>query len=375
MAPLNIYCFAHPHGDVYHDDLVYVGEGLEELGHNLYGNRNLWLRTPNASDWLVTHDPAVDYRDCDVVIIAGQYVEYISESTFGVTKAELPSGLFEATRRFKTVLTDIGDGWRTQAWEPWARSLDIILRTKLNCRSAYPANLKPWVLGVSQRVGIAAGQATPFQERARAVLDNFGFSHPYGHGVRKWARKNVYPGLRGQLAIQFRHAPTVTAADGEWNALMNKQTKGKHNPAYYRDLRSYQVISCFCGDWYPSQPADAAVFSGGGGRVAIRRLLYGALDRLSGAIPRLIQWDSWRFWETLACGAVALHFDLAKGGVSLPVMPEPGVHYLACDEKGRIPDEWLTSAALERIAAQGTAWAKGNYSPLKAAERMLSYIK
>jgi len=89
---------------------------------------------------------------------------------------------------------------------------------------------------------------------------------------------------------------------------------------------------------------------------------------------RAIQWDSWRFWEALVCGAVPLTTNLEEVGVTLPVMPEPNVHYMACDRDGRIPPEVFQAERLRSIAENGTAWATENYSPQAAARRLLSWL-
>jgi len=373
---LKIYFLAHPHGDVYHDDLIYLGEGLKQLGHDLHGNRNLWKESAESPDYLIPHDPAVRADQADLVIIAGQYHSYTDPRDFLVRSAPIPDDLLlPGPRKTKRVLADENDGWKTVSWLPWARRMDLCLRVKLNKRCEYPDNLRPWVLGFTSRILRMGALDKPFDTRKHAVLDNFGFSHPYAHGVRDWARKNVYPQLPKSLPVEFRMASRCTEKDGKWNWLMYQQTLGKHNPAYYQNLCDYQIVSCFCGDWCPSKPLDASKMMVGGRKARIRRTIYGAWDNLTGAIPRLIQWDSWRFWETLVCGAVALHFDLEKGGVLLPVMPVPGVHYLACDEHGRIPPEWLRPDRLEQIAIQGRAWALEHYAPEVAARRLIDWLK
>jgi hypothetical protein len=372
---MNIYFYAHPHGNVYHDDLVYLAEGFEALGHKLYGNRNLWRGCPESDKFLITHDPAISDIDADLIVVAGQYQYYTDTDNFSITSACIPEALLQPSPRVsKWVLTDQNDGWKTASWQPWARRLDMCLRVKLNSRCDYPSNVRPWVHGFTDRVKRMSAPEKPFSERKRAVLDNFGFSHPYSHDLRDWARSRVYPKLEQYLPVVFEQSLRCTEKDGAWNWMMFQQTQGKHNPDYYGNLCNYQIVSCFCGSRCPSIPRDASKLLVGGKRALIRRKFYSTWDQLSGAVPRLIQWDSWRFWETLICGAVALHYDLEKGGVTLPVMPVPGVHYLACDEQGRVPSEWLDAERLEAIAQQGRLWALEHYCPLASSSRLLDWI-
>ena len=44
--------------------------------------------------------------------------------------------------------------------------------------------------------------------------------------------------------------------------------------------------------------------------------------------PVIIRWDSWRFWESLACGCVTVHLDFVEYGFELPIMPENWKNYV-----------------------------------------------
>jgi hypothetical protein len=370
---MDIYCFCHPTGEVYHDDLVYLGEGLESLGHRLYGNRNLWRKEPGRNEWLIKHDPAVGPADCALVLVAGLFFECPVEEEGRLSFAQLPEEVLRSDRRNKVVMLDTNDGWLTPAWRPQCRKMDLVLRTKLNKMCSYPDNFRPWVLGYSSRVERMAREALPFDQRQRVVLDNFGYSHAWPHTVRQWARHTVYPGLRSHIPVEERLAPTCTPADGEWNWMMHRQTARRHNPAYFRDLGNVQVVSAFCGDWLPQWPRDCTALCGGGRKAELRRNFWWAVHHLLRGKRRAIQWDSWRFWEALVCGTVPLTTNLGEVGVTLPVMPEPNVHYMACDRDGRIPPEVFQAERLRSIAENGTAWATENYSPQAAARRLLAW--
>jgi len=91
--------------------------------------------------------------------------------------------------------------------------------------------------------------------------------------------------------------------------------------------------------------------------------------------PRAIQWDSWRFWETLVCGLVPLTTNLGEVGVTLPVMPEPDVHYIACDLRGRVNPDVFEPDRLRCIAENGREWALTNYSPEASADRLMTWLR
>ena len=91
----------------------------------------------------------------------------------------------------------------------------------------------------------------------------------------------------------------------------------------------------------------------------------------------ILQWDSWRLWESLAAGCVTFHLDFEKYGIYLPVMPENWQHYIGIDLDNvkatidRIADE---PEILEKIALAGRRWAMENYSPVPTASRFLETI-
>lgn len=371
---MDIYCFCHPHGEPYHDDLVYLGEGLETHGHRLYGNRNYWRKEPGSDKWLITYDPSVRPKDCQIVLVAGLFFECPEESQGRLSFADLPGDVLRPDRLNKVVLIDTNDGWQTQMWRPECRKMDLVFRTKLNRMCTYPENVRPWVLGYGSRVERMASQAPEFVKRKRVVLDNFGYSHPWPHTVRDWARERVYPRLKTYIPVEEKTATTCTPSDGSWNWMMHQQCARRHNPAYYEDLCNVQVVSCFCGDWFPQWPRDCRRLCGGGSKADLRRKIWWSIHRLMRGSPRAIQWDSWRFWETLVCGAVPLTTNLGEAGVTLPHMPEPDVHYISCDLHGHVNPNVFEASRLQCIAENGRKWAVQNYSPKASAKRFLEEV-
>lgn len=88
----------------------------------------------------------------------------------------------------------------------------------------------------------------------------------------------------------------------------------------------------------------------------------------------VLRWDSWRFWEALSAGCVAIHLDFEKYGFNLPVMPEPWVHYAPIDLanlEGSAAEIWERQTDWAAIADQGRAWAIEHYAPAPTAERVL----
>jgi len=280
-------------------------------------------------------------------------------------------------RRYRTVCFDDNDGYRTVSWNPEFRQFDLILRTKYNARTFNPTNLRPWAIGLHSRFLSATMNAPPFKNRRPSIYTNFNASHPYPHGSRTRALEELHPRLRSVLdTYQPEHVNVRQAPTDDNERILWEQTNGRHAQAYYDRLQSCQACSTFCGEVIPPMPRSPDNYFIGGNRARLKVLPFRFLGMFDPRPPRIISWDSFRFWETLAAGTAAFHVDLSRYGVSLPVMPENWRHYIGVDFRNidcavnRLKSE---KSLLEDVAAQGREWAIRNYSPRAVAERFLDW--
>jgi len=375
-GPLVYFYCRHEEANL-QEDVIALAEGLNQLGIRYYANTNYWLQSTTPGDYLFRHDPAVAPDDCDVVIVSYTWPSWMHPETFRVERQPLPEGLFKAGRKYRTVYMDSHDGYRTVSWEPEFGQFDVILRAKLNGRAWHPGNMRPWVLGLNNRILDATVNGAPFGERDRKLLVNFGASHPYSHGTRELASRHFERPALALLPIDRTKDDLSAPPSDPYDALMWRQTGHRFSRAYYERLKHSQAVACFCGDMIPAAPFEHPDrYLAGGGRARLRRALFEMLDRLDSRPRRAIQWDSFRFWEALAAGCAAFNIDLEYYGVSLPVMPVNGEHYFgvrfdAVDATlDRIAED---PSLLERVAHQGREWALANYSPRALASRMLDW--
>jgi hypothetical protein len=272
---------------------------------------------------------------------------------------------------------DSHDGHRTVSWEPEFRQFDLILRSKLNRRAWHPANMRPWVLGFTRRIMEATAGAPAFAARRRAMLVNFGASHPFPHALRELAKTHFEPRLERLLEIDRTTDDLREEPADPYEALMWRQTAGRFSRSFYERLKSSQMVACFCGELIPPMPFNQPErYLVGGNKAKLRRAVYESLAHFDPRPRRLVQWDSFRFWETLCAGSVALHVDMERHGVALPVMPANWTHYIGVDLDR--PDESIerlkaAMGSLERIGQAGRRWALEHYSPPAMARRFLSY--
>jgi hypothetical protein len=92
------------------------------------------------------------------------------------------------------------------------------------------------------------------------------------------------------------------------------------------------------------------------------------------ASSAVLRWDSWRFWEAMAAGCVAVHLDFENSGFNLPIMPKAWAHYIPIDLENLSASAdaiWDRRDEWSAIAAAGQAWAREHYAPAPTTERVL----
>ena len=375
---MRVYFYVRNDEGCLQEDVITLAEGLRELGIPFHANCNYWQETTEPGSWLFRHDPEVRPDECDVVVVSYFFPKFIQSKTFKELKQPLPEGLFKKDRSYKTVFMDHFDGHRTISWEPEYRQFDLILRTKLNRRAWHPENMKPWVLGLNGRILKATEGGPEFANRKRTLLVNFGASHPYPHGTRELAEKRFFPKIKKWIPLDGTKDDLAKEPADAYDQLMWKQTGGRYSRNYYERLKQSQAVAWSCGEVIPPMPfRSPECYLVGGNKAKLRRMFYEMLGKLDPRPPRSVQWDSFRFWEALAAGCVAFNIDLERYGVVLPVMPENWKHYIGVNLENVDRDvRRITESPnlLEDVAAQGHQWAMENYSPKKAAARMLHAV-
>lgn len=360
------------------EDVVALAEGFRELGVPFFANGNYWRETPGSSGFLIQHQAKITPADCDIVVVSYTWPYCLlrgANGSFYPSRHPLPADLFLPGRRFKTVFVDNHDGWQTVSWEREFRDFDLILRSKLNARAEHPSNFVPWAHGLNMRILRATSSPPPFRERQRSVLVNYGASHPYDHETRALWRHRVEPIVARFMAIDNRVDDLSVEPANAYESLMWRQTGHRFSAPYYERLKNAQAVACFCGELIPALPLRAECLTVGGRRALLRRKLYSVVSRALGKPPRSVQWDSFRFWEALAAGCVAINIDLERYGVKLPAMPTNMEHYVGIDvDRPKAALSVLEdSSKLERIATNGRDWALKHYSPVAQAQRLLAY--
>ena len=374
MMP-RIYFFCVEHENVYQDDVVVLADGLQQLGAEVHGNCHYWRRSTAQDDWLIRPHPTIRPENCDIVVVSSAWSRWL-DTDFSTHVRQLPAGLFAANRTYRTAYLDVDDGYATAAWQPAYAAFDAVFRAKYNHRCYHPKNQHPWVLGLNHRMLDMTVGALPWKSRRNEVLVNFGASHPYEHSARAKAGPPFLEAIAGHYTINSQRDDLRMEPKDDYDRLMWRQTQHRHCRHYYERLNNAQAVAAFCGELIPPAPFRP-YYLAGGQRARFSQLFYKGLGCFDPRAERLIQWDSWRFWEALAAGCLVFNLDLSHYGVRLPVMPIHMQHYIAIrpGNAERVIAELERDPNLaERIAAQGHAWAMEHYSPAALARRFLSTL-
>lgn len=331
----------------YEHGLVSLAEGFRSLGHEVAGNRNYW---PVPGGWLIPEslEPPEAF---DVVLIS-------NESYRG--KGTLPQE-FIGLKGPKKVYVDEADGWKTDASSERDWPADLVLRAHFNDHFGYPERVRPWAFGLTNRMIEATEGGRAARDRAPTILCNFRVAHP--------VRGRLTASMRDSFKDTWTWDDRVEALDtppSDPVALRYWQLTGRrHNPAYYERLKNSQGCLAFGGNFAPGWSRAPSSFCG--------RVHYKMIQTLQIATSTLTQFDSWRFWEALACGAITVHGPLAKWGARLPVMPEDGADYISFDPtepRQAFLDRWNSCLA----GPSPREWAIEHYAPRPSAERLIRWL-
>jgi hypothetical protein len=346
---MRVYFFCRqpgpPEAAGYEHGLVALAEGFRALGHEVAGNLDLW---PVSGGWLIPRtEESPDSFDLAVIS---------NESWTG--PGSLPQG-FTDVRGPKRVYVDLADGWRTEASTAQDWPADLVLRAHYNRKYRYPSRVRPWAFGLTNRMIAATEGNVPARVRPRTILCNFRVGHP--------VRDRLTTALKDSLDPSWSWDDRIDTAPPEDSTALTlwRLTGRRHNPAYYRRLGQSQGCLAFGGFFAPGL---ASAPSNPFGRAS-----YKAMQRLGMTSKTLTQFDSWRFWESLAAGTATVHAPLEKWGAQFPVMPDDGYHFVSFDPQEPIAaftERWETCLQ----ADVGRSWAIQYYGPMAVAKRLLEML-
>jgi hypothetical protein len=362
--PSKIYFYCDPREEVaveykFQHLAICLAEGLQKLGISFFSNVNYWQNSNNADDYLFRHYPEITPDDCDIVVLSNNWYH---------GDIPIPENLFHPQRQYITVYLDGEDDDRTYIRRPEFKQFDVILRNHFNQKLNYGKNFYPWAFGLSNRILQELNQVPDFSARKNQIVVNFRHWKS-GHPVRNISCSQLIPQIQNILPIDNSvDSPESRPVEG-YHYLQWLQTGSRHYPTYYQRLQNSTACTCFGGFFVPTWPQNPGnIISRGIKRIFTKTGLKS---------NTIVQWDSWRFWESLAAGCATFHLDFEKYGLALPVMPENWRHYIGIDldnVQATVDRIVAEPEILEKVATEGRIWALKNYSPVPTALRFLATI-
>jgi hypothetical protein len=344
----------------YQHAIVSLGEGLVSLGFELVSNINYWQLLPHANEYLFNYHPGVMPDDCCAVVV---------NEFWPTLRGCLPDNLFRLGRKYKTIYLDHADGVSTPAFQEEFQKFDFVFRSHMCRQFSYPSNFYPAVFGLSNRIiEVTAHEASDVLERSNQILLNFNHHPKHPHSLRRYIQKHFLPGISQLLEVNSMVDYGSEFVD-ETERLFWIQTGRRHRLSYYRRLKASSACAAFGGFFEGTWPKDKSK--------ALSRVQRRWLMRVIWKTSNVSQWDSWRFWESLAAGCATFQLDFEKYGFQLPEQPTNWKHYIGVDLDN-------LQSTFDRIAAQpeilaeigeaGRAWALEHYSPIAIAKNFLQTI-
>ena len=355
---MTIYFLINEGEDIpYLHHVVVLAEGFQKLGIRTFANTNYWKESP-GSDYLLQVDASVLPEDCDIIITS-------STVDFSTLNEKQVSAFVKS--RKKTIFIDGQDGMKTSGYrKPFVQST-LVLKCHYNRKYKYPRNFMPWQFGLTQRI---ISSVSPVENREEKILVNFRVNHP----SRAYAKKKLLPILKEYLEVENTYNPKDEPGnDDPVEMNYRRQAPTRHHASYYKNLSTSLACLCIGGSFKKS------IYSGS--HTIFRGLSW--LDRSDGLLPfidfdRIVQYDSWRFWESLVAGCCAIHIDLDRYGAELPLNPTNYEHYLGVDFSDlSLTNDFLQNHGLDglkEIGRKGREWVISNYSPKAVANRLLEKL-
>lgn len=352
-----------PHNNAYHHQSIALAEGLSEIGIQSWGNQDYWRYDYQSNRYAIRKAADHNLNAYDVVVVCSLFYD------LGFTHL-LPDQLFSTKRNYKLVFIDQSDGIKTPGFRDEVRSADIVLKSHFNRYFVNPANFVPWQFGLTSRI-IESVLPKPLHARKSVIYSRFRVQHPVRYLINTILSQGSNISCEKLAFVEpISSAPSNLLEKLYWN-----QTGRRHHNSFYRRLGS--VLACNASGGGTNRILRAPLLE----ETSFRMRFLRKAERWFPWFPvrSVHQFDSWRFWESLASGCCTFHCDLERYGCTLPVSPVNLEHYIGVDLDSPLNPivQISNSQQLFEIGEKGRAWALEYYSPRAVASRflrLLSYV-
>lgn len=361
MTQLSFSFFLVPYIDPLHSNYqftcVALAQGLQDLKLKFNGNIDYWWDL-DTNAWLIEEG---DSNSTDVHIYDSKYFEDGAGSVDQVDNDKW------------NILIDNNDRMFTPALDEKYSCFDLILRTHYLPDYNYRNNVVPWAFGVTKETINAINASAGSDLLPRVMV-----SYRKLHDIRKMSNERLVP-LLAQKFEMF-HFESVQPPESITNDPLSLwcQTGRRYDPVYFEELNRSLLNLSFGGT--PIVPPLPLTFTSkviGKIKRTILGLVYGK-NKVPADKHVLVQYDSWRLWESFLSPTCPVFTHCDHLGITFPVTPVAGEHYIAIDgfdfEAGAEKILALSTDEIMKIGENGRKWAIDNYAPKPMAQYLIRLL-
>ncbi len=335
---------------------VILAEGLQQLGIPFCGNINYWY-AKGAKETTIK----ASKEDAAIHVYDWFFIKYTPNSLSLIDKSKI------------NVLLDSSDGYLTYALSPARHHFDVIFRTHYTNHLPYDANVHPMAFALSNRIIDAVNETRNQELKARAFT-----SYRVNMDLRKLTNDQLLPLISKKYGLVTFESAVPGPEIAEDDQSYWWQTGRRHDEEYFIELNKSRISLAFGGIFvpgpYPSNPIQKLRHLG---NRAVLKAIPGL--RQKGYLQYIVQYDSWRIWESFISNACPLFLNFEQCGFQWPINPIAGEHYIDVDifnfKESAEKILALSDAELDKISNQGREWALQHYSPLPMAQRFLKIVE
>lgn len=334
----------------YEHSSVVLAQGLEKIGYVNLGNIDYWKEY--GKEYLIKKSEIPSDKK-SIAIFSSTYILKNHKKIPDIQ-----------TNFNSSFLIDLEDGGEVTSCEPFYPLFTGVLRCHFNKALHSQSNVFPWAFGITNHV------IDWLDKVQRTDSDTCQTNFRVKHETRIKGVILLRKLLKGRATFE----EIVDNIDDIFIEKLSEEqlhyfrlTKQRCLPSYLNRLKESMLAPAF-GGWFYDQSEKG-----------IKRITNRFLLKVNFRIARsyaLVNFDSWRFWESMFAGVPTVHFDLELYSACLPVQPVNGIHYIGLDIRGNVSGEDF-GKVLERkesIGISGRNFAKQNYSPEAMARRFLSLL-
>lgn len=358
-----VYPYGHDH---YYHEIIALAEGLTELGHEISCNVNYWFQ-PEKNEFLLKENASEEY---DIAIYDSRYIRSFEHLLFRKGYPGLKPKPIK-------VLVDRND-WISPIWHTNRHYdvFDLILGGHLLKGVSYPSNVRPWAIGLTNRIISAIDTSFDLSATTESVI---GHNFRVSHNMREYVLKGIE-----RYVKKYPLQPNFTEPgnfNNETDAHYWKTSTRRHDPDYFKLLNSKLMFASF-GGYYEYKPIAFTPYTLMD-RIRRKPNFWKAnrlLKQHKSIAPAVFvfQYDNFRFWEVLCSRACPVNLNFESWNFQMPVNPVDGQHYLGINrfEFGEFAKriETIPLEEIRSIGLKGREWVKQNYSPRTQAGRFLEHV-